>query len=182
MILTPSPGCGKAIEKGWHGHTWMSVPPLFLKNDLYSKLPSHIGIDLLGLEFPVDGNCGSQKQADPVTGIYEDLPENASVRPEYILTLSSIEHTKNRPDFRNQWCGDYRVYVLLNNGADELTVNKKIENLFAGYNYYEHEHLYLLPLTNHHLKSSENDDYMIAIFLYGLMGVFALLLSSIIKS
>ncbi|MBN2347600.1 MAG: ABC transporter permease [Bacteroidales bacterium] len=114
-----------------------------------------------------------------VTGVYKDLPENSSIRPNYIISLSSIEKTKNRPNFRYNWWGDYRVYVMLKNGQDYKLLDKKIENLFEDYPNVEFEHLYLLPLSRHYLTPDDRNDYLIAIFLYGLIGVFILLLSSI---
>ncbi len=114
-----------------------------------------------------------------VTGIYKDLPENSSVRPTYIISLSSMEKTKNRPNFRDSWWGDYRVYVMLKKGTHYKNVNKKIKRLFSVYRELENEHLYLLPLSKQYLQPNDQNDYMIAVFLYGLIGVFILILSSI---
>lgn len=64
-----------------------------------------------------------------VTGVYEDLPFNSHIRPGYIISLPTIEKTKNITDYRKSWRGDFYVYVLLKKGQDFRQLNAKIKNI-----------------------------------------------------
>ncbi len=57
-----------------------------------------------------------------VTGVYEDLPENTSQRPDYIISFSSLAKTGGitRNDILS---GDCMTYALLNQGL--ITDNSK---------------------------------------------------------
>ena len=70
-----------------------------------------------------------KKYALNVTGVYEDLPENSSQRPDYIVSFSSLAKVGGirRSDI---WSGDCMNYVLLNPGVDYKQLEGKIKNIF----------------------------------------------------
>ncbi|MFN8208989.1 MAG: ABC transporter permease [Bacteroidales bacterium] len=130
--------------------------------------------------FPSGNAYGStvmieKKVSVKITGIYEDLPMNSQVRPNYIGSLSTIEAMR---DVRNSWTGNHMTYVLLKEGADVNKLQEKIRNLYSINKSREEEKLSLCPLSLLYLSFNGEDDYMIIIFLYGMIGFFILLLSS----
>ncbi len=110
-----------------------------------------------------------------VTGVYDDFPFNSSFRPNYIISLSSYDKTE---DCRNSIRGEYYTYVLLKKGQDYHTLDKKIANLYSGYKDFEEEKLSLCPLSMIYLSFNGNQDYMVVLFIYRLIGIFILLLSA----
>jgi putative ABC transport system permease protein len=115
-----------------------------------------------------------------VTGVYKDLPRNSSLRPSYIISFSSFQTIKNWENYRNSWSCSFRTYALLKKGANYKIVNKKIVNFIN-----EHHHdplnqkIYLLPLSKVYLEPTDKNDYKVAIYIYGLVAIFILILSSI---
>lgn len=72
------------------------------------------------------------------------------------------------------------TYVLLKDGTDSKEVNKKIYNLFKGYDKeIEDQKIKLCPLSKIHLSFNDTKDYMAMIFLYNLIGILILVLSAI---
>ncbi|MBN2347591.1 MAG: ABC transporter permease [Bacteroidales bacterium] len=116
-----------------------------------------------------------------VTGIFKVLPFNSSIRPSYIIPVELFEKTNNWKDFLNNWTAtSFKTYVLLKENADKNVFENKITNLLDEYEALKQQHkLYLLPLKDVFLRPSKQNDYMVAIFLYGLIGIFILLLASI---
>lgn len=112
-----------------------------------------------------------------VTGVYEDLPENSSVRPDYIISFSSLAKTGGikRSDI---WSGDCMTYVLLNPGADDKQVEAKIRHAFQGFKGIEFEELQLCPMKRIYLNFNGKGDYIVALVLYGFIGLFILLISA----
>lgn len=109
-----------------------------------------------------------------VTGIYSDLPKNSQVRPTYIVSLSTVEQTRS---VRDKWTGNHMTYVLLRSASDLNTVNNKIWDIYAVNKGREDEKVSLCPLSNLYLNFNGEDDYLVVLFLYRLIGVFILLLA-----
>lgn len=112
-----------------------------------------------------------------VTGVYNDLPENTSLRPEYIVSFSTLNQTEGitRSDI---WSGDCMTYALLKPGVDYKVLENKIKNVFAGFRGVEYEELQLCPMKKLYLDFNGNGDYYVVLALYGLIGVFILIMSA----
>ncbi|HEX3008488.1 MAG TPA: FtsX-like permease family protein [Bacteroidales bacterium] len=112
-----------------------------------------------------------------VTGVYADLPANSSVRPEYIISFSTLEHTENikRNDL---YAGDCMNFALLQSGVDPRVAENKIRNLFSGYKGLEYEELQLCPLSKIHLSHNGRNDYYIILGIFALIGAFILIMSA----
>ena len=118
-----------------------------------------------------------KKFALNVTGVYEDLPENSSQRPDFIISFSSLAKVGGikRSDI---WSGDCMNYVLLAPGADYKQLEAKIKNTFSGFKGIEFEELQLCPMKNIYLNFNGRNDYIVALLLYGLIGIFILTMSA----
>ena len=112
-----------------------------------------------------------------VTGVYEDLPENTSMRPEYIISFSTLAKTGGikRSDI---YSGDCMTYALLVRDADFKDAEKKIKNVFSGFKGIEFEELSLCPMKSIYLNFNGRNDYIIALAIYGLIGLFILIMSA----
>jgi putative ABC transport system permease protein len=118
-----------------------------------------------------------KKFALNVTGVYEDLPENSSQRPDYIVSFSSLAKVGGikRSDILS---GDCMNYVLLAQGANYKELEAKIKNTFSGFKGFELEELQLCPMKNIYLNFNGRNDYIVALLLYGLIGIFILIMSA----
>ena len=116
-----------------------------------------------------------------VTGIYKELPFNTIVRPSYIIPIQLFEKTNNWQNALNNWTAtSFQTFVLLKKGADEKLLENKIAHLLDEYEVLKKQNtLYLLPLKDAFLHPNDRNDYMVAIFLYGMIAVFILLLASV---
>ena len=111
-----------------------------------------------------------------VTGVYCDLPQNSTIRPSYIVSLSTLE--KSNEDVRNSYAGNYMTYVLLKSGKDYKALNKKVWDLFKGYNNIEDEKIKLCPMSRLYMRFNDQTAYSIVLSLYELIGIFILLLAA----
>jgi putative ABC transport system permease protein len=118
-----------------------------------------------------------KKYALKVKGVYEDLPENTSIRPEYIISFSTQANTGGikRSNINS---GDCMTFALLNKGVDYKNTEKKIKTVFSGFKGIENEQLILCPMKNVYLNFNGRNDYIIALALYGLIGIFILIMSA----
>ncbi len=155
----------------------------FIKGDSSTALkePNSIVLSstLAGKLFPDGDAMGKtvlmEKQIGlKVTGVYRDLPRNSEVRPSYIISLSTIEQMRNVKD---SWSGNVLTYVLLRSNKDFARVNAKIWELYKDYKGHEEEKVSLCPLSMLYLDFNGQDDYLIVLFLYRLIGIFILLLA-----
>ncbi len=111
-----------------------------------------------------------------VTGIYKDLPYNSSVRPPFILSFSTLKPLYNI-ERSSLWAGDCMTFAKLKHGADPDVAGEKIKNLFAGYNDIKFIELQLCPLSKVYLDFNDRNDYLIVLKLFGLIGIFILVMS-----
>jgi putative ABC transport system permease protein len=70
------------------------------------------------------------------------------------------------------------TYALLKPGQDYKTVNKKIRDLFKEYKNAETEKIFLCPLSRLYLSFNDRNDLIYILFMFRLIGIFILLLSS----
>jgi putative ABC transport system permease protein len=111
-----------------------------------------------------------------VTGVYRDLPQNSIIRPDYIISLSTLE--KNNEDVRTSLAGNYMTFVLLKHNQDYKALNKKIWDLFKDYPQYDDEKIKLCPLSKLYLSFNDQTAYKTVLSLYGLIGIFILVLAA----
>ena len=116
-----------------------------------------------------------------VTGIYKEIPDNSSDQPSYIIPIQLFEKTNSWENALNNWTGSaFRTYVLLKQGSSKEKLGNKIAHLLDEYEVFKKQHeLYLLPLKDVYLRPTDQNDYLVAIFMYGLIAVFILLLASV---
>ncbi|HLP06000.1 MAG TPA: ABC transporter permease [Paludibacter sp.] len=112
-----------------------------------------------------------------VTGVYEDLPENTTVRPNYIVSFSTLAQTEGirRSDI---YTGNCMTFALLKPGVDYKDVERKIKNVFAGFRGLEYEELQLCPMKKVYLDFNGRGQYSIVLVLYGMIGVLILIMSA----
>ncbi len=114
-----------------------------------------------------------------VSAVYEDFPENSHIRPSYMLSFKIFENTYNtrlKESWEKSFC---RVYVMLKNGVDYKSFEKKIAGFKNQYVKNNHKQLYLNPLKEMHLKPGATNDLELVIYYYGIIGAFALLIACI---
>jgi putative ABC transport system permease protein len=118
-----------------------------------------------------------KKYALRVKGVYEDLPENTSIRPEYIISFSTLASTAGIKR-SNMISGDCMTFALLSKGVDYKNTEKKIKTVFSGFKGIENEQLMMCPMKNVYLNFNGKNDYIIALVLYGMIGIFILIMSA----
>jgi putative ABC transport system permease protein len=156
-------------------------------------LSSSLAIKLFGKENPINkivkiDNTFSVK----VTGVYEDLPDNSEFRDLSFIVpfdfyLSCYTWAQKKYNDWNNIC--INIYTQLNPNADINEVSAKIRDLLATHvsrgNDYRNPKLFLHPMSKWHLYSKfENgknvtSDQIQFIRIYGIIGVFVLLLACI---
>lgn len=117
-----------------------------------------------------------KKYALIVTGVYADLPYNSSLRPGFVISFSTLKPMQNieRSDL---WSGDCITYALLKPGISKTVAETKIRNLFEGYEDIKYEKLQLCPLSKVYINFNDRNDYLVVLKLFGLIGLFILLMS-----
>ena len=117
-----------------------------------------------------------KKQPFTVTGVYRDLPYNSSLRPPYIMSFASLKPLANI-DRSSLWTGDCMKFTLLKQGVSAKQAEDKIRHLFADYEYLKKDELQLCPLSKVYLNFNGQSDYIIILKLFGLIGLFILVMS-----
>lgn len=111
-----------------------------------------------------------------VSGVYADLPDNSTLRPDYILSFSSLASI-NGMTRSAVYGGDCMTFVQLKPNVDVVQTGNKIRKVFSGFNGLEFEELELCPLSKVYLDYNGHGQYYVVLFLYGLIGVFILIMS-----
>jgi putative ABC transport system permease protein len=120
-----------------------------------------------------------KKQTLKVIGVFEDMPKNSHLRPEFIISFSTLEILWNRKDIFDQWDWNaYYNYILLRKGADYRNVDAGIKDVLKDKVLTDYRELYLRPLSKLYMYST-NDNYMIVIYILSLFSLFVLILASI---
>ena len=112
-----------------------------------------------------------------VVGIYEDLPENTSLRPDFIASFSSLAKI-SKVTRSSVYAGDCMTFALLKPAIDPQFIQNKIKKLFSGFNDLEFEELELCPLSKVYLDYNGHGQYYFVLMLYGLIGLFILIMSA----
>ena len=118
-----------------------------------------------------------------ITGVISDLPFNLNLRPDYLVSISTLREVsdwKSYCDLRNIDAAAFQNYVLLKPTASVKWVDDKIYNLIGHYNQENaYKKLYLKPLSEIHLSAEEDNDYKTALFYLAGTAFFVLVLASI---
>ncbi len=110
-----------------------------------------------------------------ITGVYTDLPLNSSIRPDYIISLSTLERTEGI-SLADPWSTSFMTFLLLEPGTGSAAIEAGIRNLFAGFEGREMEFLILSPLSK--MRFDSVPDYFTVIWIFGLIGIFILSMSA----
>ncbi|ACU62569.1 ABC transporter permease [Chitinophaga pinensis] len=141
-------------------------------------------IDPIGKIMKIDN-----KFSVKVTGVYEDLPYNTEFREmtfiaPWELYASSEPWIKNTAGWQNN---SWQILAQLSKNSDFATVSKKIKNLRVLHlpeTAYSNPEIFLHPMSRWHLytgwdKSGKVDGRIQYVWLFGIIGVFVLLLACI---
>ena len=119
-----------------------------------------------------------EKKVDlKVVGVYADLPENSTLRPEFIASFSSLA-TLNGTTRSQLYAPDCMTFARMKTGADHQFVESKIRKVFTAFKGLEYEELQLCPMSMVYLDYNGHGDYYVVLFLYGLIGIFILIMSA----
>ncbi|HWS00567.1 MAG TPA: ABC transporter permease, partial [Prolixibacteraceae bacterium] len=115
-----------------------------------------------------------------VTAVYYDYPLHATIRPVYLVSLSTYETLADRKGFKDEWTYiDNDNFVLLHAGADPAGVDAKIRDAFKKVKNFEKSTPYLHPLSKHHISPNNQSDMIIGLSIISLAGILVLVLSCI---
>ncbi|MBN2012946.1 ABC transporter permease [candidate division KSB1 bacterium] len=117
-----------------------------------------------------------------VTGVVEDLPFNVDIRPEYFVSLGTVEHVttwKEYNDLSNITVATVRTIVLIKPHTSVGELNDKICNFNDRYVPDNYKKLYLKPITELHIAPDETSDYKVALDYMAGISLFVLLLACI---
>lgn len=135
--------------------------------------------------FPNGGAVGKQvvigkRYPLTVTAVYADFPINSTMRPTYLVSISTYETLALRKGFRDDWIYiENDNYVLLKKGADPKQVDAKIKDAFKDVKNYEKSTPYLHPLSKHHLSPNGQLDSLIGLAFLSMAGLLVLVLSCV---
>lgn len=132
--------------------------------------------------FPTESALGKtiaiEKKVDlKVVGVFADKPENSSLRPEFIISFSSLASI-NGTTRTALYAPDCMTFALLKSEADHKFVESKIRKVFTAIKGLEYEELQLCPIKMVYLDYNGHGDYYVVLFLYGLIGIFILIMSA----
>jgi len=135
---------------------------------------------LFGSENPVGTTLWYEKKVPlTVTGVYEDLPKNSHLRPEYIISIESLKTLWNRPLLFEDWGFTvFYTYVLTRESADIEKLNESIKDILKDKVLTDYRQLYLRPLSKLYLAAT-NNNYMVVMSMLGVFSICVLLLAAI---
>lgn len=118
-----------------------------------------------------------KKQPLLVKGIYDNLPNNTTIRPSYIVSFATLRIAEGIT--RNALSpGNFMLFTLLKPDVNRQALEGKITNLYASVKDREMDRLLLCPLSLLHLNWNGEKAFIIMIGLYGLIAVFILVMSA----
>jgi len=135
--------------------------------------------------FPEGGAIGKQviigkRYPLTVTAVIADFPANSSLKPSYLISMSTFESLFETDGFRDNWTAiNNDNFILLKKGADPKLVDAKIKDTFKNVKNFEKSTPYLHPLSKMHLSPNSQPDYYMILSLLSLAAVLMLVLSCI---
>lgn len=135
---------------------------------------------LAGLLFPQGQAVGKTLTLDKktnfrISGVYTDLPLNSSLRPDYIISLSTLERTEGFST-GDPWNTSFLTFLMLDPSTGPSSVGEQIKDLFKGFEGREQESLMLTPLLK--MRFDSVPDYFAVIWIFGIIGAFILFMSA----
>ncbi|MGE5394732.1 MAG: ABC transporter permease [Candidatus Saccharibacteria bacterium] len=112
-----------------------------------------------------------------VAGVYADLPENTTLRPDYIISFSSLAQI-NGTKRSSLYGGDCMTFALLKPAVDAKSLEGKISKVFTVFKGIEFEELQLCPLKKVYLDYNGHGDYYVVLVIYAMIGLFILIMSA----
>ena len=142
-------------------------------------LSASLANSLFGDENPVGSSLLlDKKHLLNVTGVFAELPKNAHLRPDYIISINSLKTLWNSDPFENWQQSGFFNYVLVSESADVQKINEEIKDILKDKVTTDYRQLYLKPLSALYMYST-NNNYTIILYLLGVFAVFVLILASI---
>ena len=135
--------------------------------------------------FPEGGAVGKQvvigkRYPLTVTAVIDDFPANSSLKPSYLISMSTFETMNDSKSFRDNWTAiSNDNFILLKKGANHGLVNAKIKDAFKNVKDFEKSTPYLHPLSKMHLSPNSQPDYYIILSMLSLAAVLMLVLSCV---
>lgn len=121
----------------------------------------------------------NKKKLLKITGVYKDLPKNAHLRPEYIISINSLLTFWNAPKLFENWQNtSFYTYILTKKGADITKLGASLKDLMKDKIKTDYRQLQLAPLSSLYMYST-NNNYLIVIYLLGIFSLFVLALAAI---
>ncbi len=131
------------------------------------------GSDPMGQNILVDS-----KRTYHVSGVIEDVPFNTNTKLSYLIPFSTYTNVYNS-DFFQKWdWHDTRIFVKLHENVDYKLFENKIKFLLDDFLKDREEELQLKPIWKVHVQQGDGYGYWIAVLLYGILGVFTLVLAA----
>lgn len=180
-------------ERGYYGDDYIAkiLTFEFLQGDPGPALSAPYSVvlskELAEKYFPGENPFGafikaSKNKSLKVTGVFKDLPFNNSLRPDYIVSLSTYGEVTDWKDYdklENIGSSIFSTFITLKPNASANVVDKKIYNFSDKYVTNNFKKLYLKPLSEIHLTSDERNDLEIALYYIGGFAIFVLVLACI---
>lgn len=114
-----------------------------------------------------------------VTGVYKIWPENAHLRPEYLVPFDALDN-RYEWDFRTDWYSNsFRTYVKLETGVDVKQVNTNIRDMLDEKIEKNNKRQYLRPLGDLHLTPTAESERNTPLPYYAGVALFTLFLACI---
>ena len=135
---------------------------------------------LFGEDKPINQTIWLEKKYPlKITGIYRNLPKDAHLRPEFVISINSLKHIWNNPRVFDDWNNlAYYNYIQTTEGADINHLNTELSELLYDKVRTDRRQLYLKPLSKLYMYST-NDNYTIVIYLLTSFSIFVLILAAI---
>ena len=114
-----------------------------------------------------------------ITGIYKDLPKDAHLRPEFVISISTLKSIWNQPTLFDDWNNmAYYNYIQTSEQADINHLNVELKEILYEKVLTDKRQLYLKPLSKLYMYST-NDNYSVVIYLLTAFSILVLILSVI---
>jgi len=135
--------------------------------------------------FPEGGAVGKQvvigkRYPLTVTAVIVDFPVMSSLKPSYLISMSTFETMNDSKSFRDNWTAiNNDNFILLKKSADPKLVDAKIKGAFKNVKDFEKSTPYLHPLSKMHLSPNSQPDYYIILSMLSLAAILMLVLACV---
>lgn len=153
-------------------------------NALLDPTSMIISESLANKYFPGENPVGKmilreKKYPFTITGVYEDLPQNSHLLPDFIVSFIAYETVEGGGNVYESWEQNaYYTYVLLKEGASSKNLDTQIKDLLKDIIKTDHRQLYLRPLSKLYIQAVDNN-YLTVIYIIGLFAFLVIILSFI---